>query len=278
MRNLPMPARTVSKPWLLSAAFAVLTLAGCGESEKSSRGIDFMPEMYNHPGYESQTVREISDGKTVRHVPMMQPAIDGTVSRDGAAYAIAPLDAAGAKALVNPVAPTTAALKRGQKLFNITCAVCHGRDGDAANGYVAATKEHPDRFGQVVSVNTANVALMSDGEIYHIISRGRNRMADLSAQLLPADRWAVVLYAKALARATQAVGDAEARLAKLEKESQQAIKDNNPYDKADLDAARALVAQRKSDLQLIQQGGEGDEFIPPKKPVPEYVKPSWKAE
>ena len=96
--------------------------------------------------------------------------------------------------------------------------------------------------------------------------------------LFRSDRWAVVLYTKALARATQAIGDAELQLAKLEKESQQAIKDNNPYDKAALEAARALVAQRKSDLLLIQQGGEGDEFIPRKKPVPEYVKPTWQAE
>ncbi|MBA3700880.1 MAG: c-type cytochrome [Planctomycetes bacterium] len=266
------------KPILFTATLAALALVGCGESEKSSRGIDYMPEMYNHPGYESQTAREVVDGKTVRHVPMMLPMIDGTVSRDGAAYDVAPLDAAAAKNLVNPQPATAAVLKRGQQLYNSTCAMCHGRDGDAANGYVVATSKHPNRFASVQSVSTANVALMSDGEIYHIISRGRNRMTDLSAQLLPADRWAVVLYTKALARATQTIGDAEVQLAKLEKESQQAIKDNNPYDKAALDAARALVAQRKVDLLLIQQGGDGDEFIPPKKPVPEYVKPSWKAE
>jgi hypothetical protein len=31
-------------------------------------------------------------------------------------------------------------------------------------------------------------------------------------------------------------------------------------------------------LLLIQQGGDGDAFIPPKKPVPEYIKPTWNAE
>jgi mono/diheme cytochrome c family protein len=266
------------KPSFLVTGIAVIALTGCGESEKSSRGLDFMPEMYNHPGYESQTARAVSDGKTTHHVPMMLPAIDGTVSRDGAAYAIAPTDFASAKNLINPHPATTVVLKRGQQLYNITCAVCHGRDGDAANGHVAPTEDHPDRFGGIPSINTTNVALMSDGELFHIITRGRNRMADLSAQLLPEDRWAVVHYTSALARATQAVGDAEARLAKLEAEAQQAIKGNNPYDKAELEAARALVAQRKGDLLLIQQGGEGDAFIPPKKPVPEYVKPSWKAE
>ena len=273
-----MRDRVRNKPIFFAAVLAAFALVGCGESEKSSRGIDFMPEMYNHPGYKSQTVRAVTDGKTVRHVPMMQPMIDGTVSRDGAAYDVAPLDAAGAKALVNPVAPTAAVLMRGQQLYNRTCAMCHGRDGDPANGYVAATAQHPNRFASIQAVNSANVALMSDGEVYHIISRGRNRMADLSAQLLPSDRWAVVLYTKALARATQAVGDAEAQLAKADKESQQAIKDNKPYDKTVLEAARALVLQRKGDLQLIQQGGEGDEFIPRKKPVPEYVKPTWQAE
>ncbi len=266
------------KPFLLVAGIAVIALSGCGESEKSSRGIDFMPEMYNHPGYESQTARAVSDGKTTRHVPMMLPMIDGTVSRDGAAYAIAATDFAGAKNLINPQPATTAVLKRGQALYNSTCAICHGRDGDAANGNVAPTKDRPDRFGGIPSINTANVALMTDGELFHIITRGRNRMADLSAQLLPEDRWAVVRYTSALARATQAVGDAEVRLAKLEAEAKQAISGNNPYDKAELEAARALVIQRKGDLNLIQQGGEGDAFIPPKKPVPEYVKPSWKAE
>lgn len=266
------------KPAILISGLALIVLNGCGESEKSSRGLDFMPEMYNHPGYKSQTVRAVSDGKTTRHVPMMLPAIEGTVSRDGAAYAIAATDFAAAKNLVNPQPASTAVLKRGQQLYNITCAVCHGRDGEAANGHVAPTKERPDRFGGIPSINTANVALMSDGELFHIISRGRNRMADLSAQLLPDDRWAVVHYTSALARATQAVGDAETRLAKLEKEAQQAATSNSPYDKAELEAARALVVQRKGDLLLIQQGGDGEGFVPPQRPVPEYVKPSWKAE
>jgi mono/diheme cytochrome c family protein len=259
-------------------AIAALLLGGCGESEKSSRGLDFMPEMYNHPGYESQGVRERGEGTTRRHVPTMLLPVEGTVSRDGAAYTIPAAEFALARNLVNPVVPTAAVLRRGQRMFNATCAVCHGRDGDAAHGYVAPTKEHPDRFGGIPSVNTQNVALMTDGEIYHIISRGRNRMADLSAQLLPADRWAVTHYTRALARATQAIGDAEVRLAKLEKEAQQAITGNNPYDKAELDAVRALVAQRKQDLLLIQQGGEGDEFVPSPRPAPEYIKPTWDAE
>ena len=271
--------RSIRAAHLMVAACAAMALGGCGDGEKSSRGFDFMPEMYNHPGYKSQTTREVSDGKTVRQVPMMLQPVEGTVSRGGAGYTLAATDIAGAKALVNPQPATAAVLKRGQLLFNRTCAMCHGRDGDATHGYVAPTKDRPDRFGGVPSINTQNVALMEGGEIYHIISLGRNRMQDLSAQLLPADRWAVVLYASALARSTQAMTDAEKRLAELQKlTAPGAAKAGDAATMADLAACTATVEQKKRDLQLIQQGGEGDEFLPPRKPVPEYVKPSWAVE
>ena len=70
-----MHKRLVNSLSLLVAVCTALVLGGCGESEKSSRGLDYMPEMYNNPGYKSQTARAVTDGKTVRHVPMMlQPA------------------------------------------------------------------------------------------------------------------------------------------------------------------------------------------------------------
>jgi mono/diheme cytochrome c family protein len=269
----------MSKPFLLAGMGVCLLLSACGESEKSSRGFDYMPEMYHNPGYKSQGVIELGDEKARRQVPSMLQPVAGTVSRQGVGYQLDAKDFAGAKALVNPLAPTEEVLKIGQRNFNTYCAVCHGRDGDAANGYVAASKEHPNRFSGILSINTGNVALMTDGDIYHIISLGRNRMPDLAAQIPSAARWAVVLYVNALARSTQALQDAEKRLAELEKVTAPgAAKANDADAKADLIATKALIALRKKDLQLIQQGGDGDAFIPPAKPVPEYVKPTWATE
>ncbi len=265
------------KYMLLSFGLCVF-LAGCGESEKSSRGIDYMPEMYENPGYKSQGVLELGEEKN-RHVPSMLMPVPGTVSRDGVGYQIAAEDMASAKLLVNPFAPTVPVLKTGQRTFNTYCAVCHGRDGDAKNGYVAPTKEHPDRFAGIPSINTGNVALMKDGEIYHIISRGRNRMPDLAAQIPSAQRWAVVLYVNALARATQALEDAEKRLAALEKVTAQGgPKENDAEAKEEIASTKLLIELRKKDLDLIQAGGDGDAFEPPHKPVPEYVKPTWGTE
>jgi mono/diheme cytochrome c family protein len=274
----------MSRPSLMAASAALLALsaAGCGDGEKKSRGLDYMPEMYNTPAYKSQgvIVHEQGSGKatTVRQLPAMLTPPAGTVSREGATYAIEATDFAAAKALVNPLAPTTAVLKAGQRGFGIYCAACHGLDGNSANGFVVATKEHPDRFGGVPSISTVNVARLSDGEIYHIITLGRNRMPNYRAQLPPAERWAVVHYARALARATVAAGDAEAELAKAEKAAKDAGKPPTADTQANLDALRAAVAQRRLDLDLIRRGGDGHEFTPPAPPLPEYVKPTWQSE
>ncbi len=267
---------------LSSAAIAVLLCALCAcsddDSEKKSRGLHYMPEMYDTLAYKSQTAFDHVDepGNIHRQSPAMLTPPVGTVSRDFAPYDIAPTDFAAAKALVNPLAPTAAVLKRGQRVFNTFCATCHGLDGNAANGLVAPTKERPERFSGVPSLNGTNVPALSDGEIYHIISVGRNRMANLRAQLPSSDRWSVILYVRALDRATLALSDAEVRLAKLENEmAEGGAHSTDPFAKSELETARAIAAQRKKDLELIKHAGDGSEFEPPPKPVPEYVTPVY---
>lgn len=278
----------------LCAVFAAL-LASCGEGEKKSRGLDYMPEMYNTPAYKSQGVVVITaadgDKKSVRYLPAMMAPPAGTVARDGAAYGIDAKDFAAAKALANPLAPTATVLKAGQKGFNTFCAACHGLDGNAANGFVASTKAHPDRLNGAPSVNGINVLRMTDGDLYHIITVGRNRMQQNAAQLPSAERWAVVHYLRALARATVAASDAEVQLAKLEKAASQEIKTGdaaadakanataNATAKVELEVLRAAVAQRKRDLELIRKGASAaEEFAPMPKPHPEYETPTWETE
>lgn len=268
------------KPFSAStAALLILALCACsdGDSEKKSRGFHYMPEMYNTLAYKSQQSFESVEGGTAHHqTPAMFVPPVGTVSRDFAPYDIAPTDFVSAKALVNPLAPTTAVLKRGQREFRTFCATCHGLDGNAANGLVAPTKERPERFTGVPSLNGTNVPALSDGEIYHIITVGRNRMANLRAQLLSSDRWSVILYVRALNRATLALSDAEVRLAKLVSEMAEGGPHSvDPFAKAELETARAISTQRKKDLELIKHAGDGSDFEPQPQPVPEYAAPAF---
>ncbi len=252
----------------LPVLVAVALLAGC-DSEKKDRGLELLPDMFHSPAYESQTALVSADGKI--QSPALMPPVAGTVPRGFTPYGLGANDWAGAKQLVNPLTPSAVVLKTGQKGYLATCAVCHGRDGNASHGYVAK------QFSGIPSLNGANIIGLTEGEIYHIITVGRGRMPQHQAQLLPADRWATVTYVKALARATiakkaveEVVGDAENVLRA------------NPADtaaQATMAQNRPILELRKADLDAILKLEDAHEaaeaFKPLPEPVPEYVAPTW---
>ncbi len=266
--------------WALGFIAASLVLSGCGSEEKSSRGLEVLPDMFHTPAHKSQTAiardEVASNGAVTRHeASAMLAPMPGTVPRGFVPYALAASDWTAAKRLVNPLAADRAVLRLGQTRFNQTCATCHGRDGDAAHGNLAKY------FSGVPSINTANVAGMSDGEVYHIVSVGRNRMPHFRSHLPPTERWAVVTYTKTLARATLAAADAKALT-----DSTWAAAASNPADPTAMEAvakAKAVVAQRQQDLDAILSLGDGahqaaEVFAPLPEPVPEGGKPRWPSE
>jgi mono/diheme cytochrome c family protein len=92
-------------------------------------------------------------------------------------------------------------IRRGQKMYNITCSVCHGKDGGGlgpihtraltvgagATGWVQPTDLHSD-----------SVRNRPNGHIYNTINNGIRNMAGYGTQLEPQDRWAIVAYVRAL--------------------------------------------------------------------------------
>jgi mono/diheme cytochrome c family protein len=258
---------------VLALAASLAALVSCGDGEKSSRGIELMPDMYHSPAYRQQSAmvqgKDASvDGKE-HHYPALQAPVAGTVARDFTPYQLAVADLEGARKLTNPLAPTADVLRQGQHAFNVFCVVCHGRDGNSANGYVAK------HFSGVPSLNGPNVAAYTDGEIFHFITMGKARMPSYAAQLLPEQRWAVVHYLRALDRASIALANVE----KMVQDAELALHDH-PGDanaKTALDTDRSLLEQRRRDLAAIQRLGEGagEEFAPLPDPQPEYVVPTW---
>jgi mono/diheme cytochrome c family protein len=248
---------------------ALVALAGCGE-EKHERGLEAIPDMFHTPAHKAQTALVSEDGKT--EYSSMLPPVEGTVPRGFVPYSVAPTDWASAKLLRNPLSPSKAVLRQGQTWFNHTCAMCHGRDGNAAHGNVAK------QFSGIPSVASANVLGMTDGELYHIMSVGRNRMPHLRAQLPPADRWAVASYVKVLARATVAAAEASDVIGDAEGAIRQHPEDQAAQ--AKMNEGKTILAQREADLKAILALGEGAEeaaaaFAPLPEPIPEYVPPSW---
>jgi mono/diheme cytochrome c family protein len=93
----------------------------------------------------------------------------------------------------NPMPITAASLKRGQQRFTINCSPCHGQlaDGNGITKKIGA-------MAIVANLHDARMVKMTDGELFYVITNGRNNMGAYGANVTVEDRWAIVAYLRAL--------------------------------------------------------------------------------
>jgi len=96
-----------------------------------------------------------------------------------------------------PVEVDYSLMELGREKYEIFCTACHGQAGDG-NGVtkpygILATSYHDDRLRNE-----------ADGYIYDVIANGKGLMYGLKDRLTPHERWAVVLYVRALQRSQNA--------------------------------------------------------------------------
>lgn len=97
--------------------------------------------------------------------------------------------------LVNPFAlGDTAALARGEVLYNRHCTVCHGANGMGASATIVA--KHPT----VAAYNVAGPAVVAytDQYLYGMIRVGRGLMPAYGYRIPHYDRWRIVNYVRHL--------------------------------------------------------------------------------
>ncbi len=248
------------KPLCLAIGLALL--AGCGEGEKADRGIVVLGDMGHTPAHKSQTALERrrigGDGReVVVHVPtaLLPPA--GTRPRGELVAASDPADRAGAAALANPLLPTARVLLLGQHRYETACGVCHGADGNSAHAPVAK------HFPGIPSIGALAMAGQSDGELFHIITHGKNnRMPALAGQVTVEERWAVVHYLRALARANAAVKPIDAVRAEV-----------SAAQYSSTAAATRVIEDHARDAAALSSGSAP--LRAPLRPDPRQTAPSW---
>ena len=129
-----------------------------------------------------------ADGRSVR------PQVAHTVARgqldeDGFFYT-GLID--GKEADVMPFPVSMQVLARGQERFNIYCTPCHSRVGNGAGMIVQRGYKPAGNF------HSARILAEPLGHYFYVMTNGYGAMPDYSAQLTPADRWAVAAYIRAL--------------------------------------------------------------------------------
>jgi mono/diheme cytochrome c family protein len=179
---------------ILKTALMILfyvILSSCNR-DRNNPGWDYFPDMFYSTAYESFTKNpNFKDGMTMRVPP------EGSVPRDyfPFEYTLDPESRIKAgKDLVNPVPFSEEALAAGEKAYTTFCIGCHGAGGDG-DGLLYTSKLYPLKPRSLSSGNSLD---LKDGEIYHTITLGFGSMGAHGSQIMPIDRWNIVLYIRSL--------------------------------------------------------------------------------
>ena len=168
-------------------SLVVLTsIVSCGNKREPS--LQYMPDMYVSVPY------DVNGAEGVKGKPVNSKPVAGTVKRGGyPAYDILDTNEGYEKAkneLKNPLEVTEDNLTNGKAMYDIYCAVCHGKKGDG-NGILTER----DKFAGIPNYKDRE---LTEGSIYHVIMHGKNLMGSHASQMTPTERWQVVQYVEKL--------------------------------------------------------------------------------
>jgi len=176
--------------------------------------VHLFQDMDVQPKYRPQGSSELfADGRAMR------PAVPGTVARGEVigddhftrGYTLQ-WDEANQKwqltyldGLPEKVKASRAMMLRGQQQFNIYCAACHGLDGYGEGPvHLRATELEEPAWVPPTSMHIEAVRDREDGHLYNTITNGIRNMPGYGGQIDIEDRWAIVLYIRALQRSQYA--------------------------------------------------------------------------
>lgn len=139
-------------------------------------------------------------------------AVEGTISRDAMIFPLSTVKGDSAlpiSSISNPFSNEDAkALTRGNEVFDIYCALCHGSSGNGDGKIVTRGYPPPPKF------NTEKLLNLSDAEMFLSITQGKGNMPSYESQVNDVDRWKSILHVRKL----QSASMEEDQSASMEKE------------------------------------------------------------
>lgn len=174
-----------------SVALAAMLLAGCDfyydrvpSPDDLLKLVPWFDHMVKSPAVHPYETAAVPRNTVPGTVPVHRREADWGAAWNNGQFEVA-------DGMPNPLAGSAAALARGDTLYQIYCAVCHGQAG-AANGTVGPRMGAP-------SLLTPLARGRSDGHIYSLIRYGRGVMPRYGDKIPSAEaRWAVVTYVRKL--------------------------------------------------------------------------------
>ncbi len=172
---------------VLKITLLTIVLISFASCKKNSRpNYQYMPNMYEPVGYEAYGEVEFLPQNMEAKLPA-----EGTIARGHELYEIENTNEGyelAKSSLTNPLDSIQVEEMRGGQLYDIYCAICHGK-----NGKGQGTLVQREKILGVPSYDDAGRAI-TPGSIYHVIYYGKNTMGSYANQLNEEERWQVVNY------------------------------------------------------------------------------------
>ncbi len=164
--------------------------------------IHLVPDMDNQPRFETQTRNRLFADRRA-----MRPPVEGAVARDRpeANEALRRGKVGETWVTEYPLPVTRELIERGRERYDVFCAACHGLAGEG-NGPTAIRAQGLQEGTWVppTSFHTETMYKREVGHLYNTIANGIRKMPAYGPQIPPEDRWAIVLYMRALQRSQRA--------------------------------------------------------------------------
>ncbi len=211
----PDPANRTMPKWIVafivsSTAFALIPFAIAAKarnSHSSEPHIHVFPDMDFQPKYKADTSSDLFPDGRANRGQLADTVARGSLNADDTFYR----GIEGGKwieGFPKQLEISEQFVRRGQTRYNIYCAPCHGYDGRGSGAVpqrVAAGGGAWDARNLVQAGGP--VVKMPNGQLFNTISNGYNTMMGYAHQIPHADRWAIVLYTRALQRSQNAAED-----------------------------------------------------------------------
>jgi mono/diheme cytochrome c family protein len=195
--------------FIVAAMCLIMLLSACYYSDRKP-GWEYMPDMAHSVTYETYSVNTFfSDSMSSRS------SVARTIPRGGYmpfpySAAISGYDSAGTMLSI-PSGLTEADRAEGQRLYEIYCAVCHGKGGEG-NGSIVENPKIVNPFPPPPSYFSEQLINLPAGKMYHSIHYGKNLMGSYTSALDEKQVWKIIDYVKSMQQAfldkqTAAVAD-----------------------------------------------------------------------
>jgi mono/diheme cytochrome c family protein len=160
----------------------VATLTSCHNN--SAPNYQYMPNMYESVGYETYSESDAFPNGKEGQLPAK-----GSIPRGFEPYEL-PNTPEGYElsktSLKSPLDSTQVDIEKGQQLFTIYCAICHGDKGDGKGNLAVREK--------FAGVPNYKDRVITEGSVFHVVTYGLNMMGSHANQLNQQERWQVAHY------------------------------------------------------------------------------------